>query len=461
MNGEELALEIINLSRNTLMIHYRFLDKAIYQLELSMDPTTTLATDGFYYYYNPAHVLKVYSMSQSRLIHDYYHTLLHCIFHHPFVENIDTLVWDLACDIAIEACIQSMNDDLVKIKLDVHAQMILNDLQKELKQLSAEKIYRYFKNQHLDDETLLTYRDYFKVDEHECWYEHTKQNDNQQQSDDLDKESQNNQNSQSSSNNDNQGDTPQNQEGESIKKQWQQISQSMQTDLETLSKDYATKSGTLSLQLSITNHTKTSYHDFLSQFMVFNEEITINDEEFDYIYYTYGLKLYENIPLIEPLEYKEDKKIQDLVIAIDTSASVKEKVIQKLINETYDILLSKESFFHHFNLYLIQCDSQIQDVTVIHQYEELENYQLTMKGFGGTDFRPVFEYIENLQANHELTQLKGLIYLTDGEGIYPQKQPPYKVAFLMFDQNIEVPVWAIKMILEEDDYEYPRSERSN
>ena len=28
----------------------------------------------------------------------------------------------------------------------------------------------------------------------------------------------------------------------------------------------------------------------------------INDDEFDYIFYTYGLKLYEKMPLIEPLE---------------------------------------------------------------------------------------------------------------------------------------------------------------
>ena len=45
----------------------------------------------------------------------------------------------------------------------------------------------------------------------------------------------------------------------------------------------------------------------------------INDDEFDYIFYTYGLRLYKDMPLIEPPEYKEVKTIREVVIAIGTS----------------------------------------------------------------------------------------------------------------------------------------------
>ena len=45
----------------------------------------------------------------------------------------------------------------------------------------------------------------------------------------------------------------------------------------------------------------------------------LDPDEFDYVYYTYGLKLYRNMPLIKPLEYREVKRIQEFVIAIDTS----------------------------------------------------------------------------------------------------------------------------------------------
>ena len=44
------------------------------------------------------------------------------------------------------------------------------------------------------------------------------------------------------------------------------------------------------------------------------EELKVNDEEFDYIYYTYGLEHYGNMPLIEPLEFKDEKRVRDFAI---------------------------------------------------------------------------------------------------------------------------------------------------
>lgn len=71
----------------------------------------------------------------------------------------------------------------------------------------------------------------------------------------------------------------------------------------------------------------------------------VNPDEFDYIFYTYGLKLYENMPLIEPLEYREVKRIREFVIAIDTSGSVAGEQVQRFVQKTYNILKSTESFF--------------------------------------------------------------------------------------------------------------------
>ena len=71
----------------------------------------------------------------------------------------------------------------------------------------------------------------------------------------------------------------------------------------------------------------------------------MNDEEFDYVYYTYGLRLYENMPLIEPLEYKEVKRIREFVIAVDTSGSTSGDLVQKFLQKTYNILKTSESYF--------------------------------------------------------------------------------------------------------------------
>ena len=186
------------------------------------------------------------------------------------------------------------------------------------------------------------------------------------------------------------------------------------------------------------------------------EAMKINDDEFDYIFYTYGLKLYEKMPLIEPLEYKEIKAIKEFVIAIDTSGSTSGELVQKFVQKTYNILKSTESFFTKINLHIIQCDAIIQEDKKITCQDDFDEYLKTMKirGLGGTDFRPVFEYVEQLRQNKEFVNLKGLIYFTDGYGEFPAKKPDYDTAFVFIDDeynNPDVPSWAIKLILQKDE----------
>ena len=78
---------------------------------------------------------------------------------------------------------------------------------------------------------------------------------------------------------------------------------------------------------------------------------------------------YGNLPLIEPLEYKEVNRLEELVIAIDTSGSCDGETVRRFLGETYSILSEKENFFHKMKVYLIQCDCCIQDVKVIHSAE--------------------------------------------------------------------------------------------
>jgi predicted metal-dependent peptidase len=59
-----------------------------------------------------------------------------------------------------------------------------------------------------------------------------------------------------------------------------------------------------------------------------------------------------------------------------------------------------------------------------------------------------------LIAEKAFKHLKGLLYFTDGKGIYPRKKPPYATAFVFLSENYEdteVPSWAMKLILEPED----------
>ena len=162
------------------------------------------------------------------------------------------------------------------------------------------------------------------------------------------------------------------------------------------------------------------------------------------------------MPLVEPLEYKDVKRIREFVIAIDTSGSVAVDTVQKFIQKTYNILKSTESFFSKINLHIIQCDSTIQEDAKITSQEEFDSYLKTMKihGLGGTDFRPVFSYVDWLREKKEFINLKGLIYFTDGYGSFPAKKPDYESAFVFLDDepnNYNVPPWAIKLVLRREE----------
>ena len=88
--------------------------------------------------------------------------------------------------------------------------------------------------------------------------------------------------------------------------------------------------------------------------------------------------------------------------------------------------------------------------------EEFDQYikTMTLKGFGGNNEIALFTYVDNLMKSKEFTNLKGMIYLTDGYGIYPKKKPDYDVAFVFVNDRYEipeVPPWVIKLILQKDE----------
>ena len=148
----------------------------------------------------------------------------------------------------------------------------------------------------------------------------------------------------------------------------------------------------------------------------------INDDEFDYVFYTYGLKLHRKMPLIEPLEYKDVKRIREFAIIIDTSGSVSGELVQTFIKKTYTILKNTESFFSKINLHIIQCDAEVQEAVKITSQDEFDKYLSNMKLKG---------FMVRISVLHlamwtdllkrEFTRLKGVIYFTDGWGTFPER----------------------------------------
>lgn len=442
---DKLARDVLILSRNTLLVNLRFLDSALSQFKL-VSYDGSLATEGRHICYNPIDILKRYKKEKEVSVRDYLHLVMHCIFRHMFMNpSIDRPCWDLACDIAVEYSITELGLKSATAKREMLQQKVYSELKQEIKILTAEKIYRYYLDKGLSPLEMAQLRGFFYADDHFLWYETAEVIAKVIGAyDSLD--------SSDKTNNLSLDDGS----VQSLSEIWQEISEKIQTDLETFSKQKGDKAGGLMQNLNAVNREKYDYTTFLKKFAVLGEAMKINDDEFDYIFYTYGLKMYEKMPLIEPLEYKEVKRIKEFVIAIDTSGSVSGELVQTFVQKTYNILKSTESFFSKINLHIIQCDADIQEHVKITSQEEFDEYLKKMKihGLGGTDFRPVFEFTQKLIDEKEFTNLKGLIYFTDGHGDFPAKKPDFDTAFVFIDDeynNPDVPAWAIKLVLQKDE----------
>ena len=186
--------------------------------------------------------------------------------------------------------------------------------------------------------------------------------------------------------------------------------------------------------------------------------MAVDGDAFDYTYYSYGLQLYGNMPLIEPPETKEEKRIEDFVIAVDTSMSTSGELVRQFLACTYSILRSTETFTRKVNIRILQCDNQVRSDMAIHDLEDLKDYMenFQLQGGSATDFRPVFEHVAKLRKQGVFTSLRGLVYFTDGMGIFPKKRPDYDVAFVLMEEppiSYKMPPWAIRLVLGEEGLE--------
>lgn len=439
----KVASEVLNFSRQRTLVNMRFLEPAIRMLTESpskcmRNRSYGMGTDGKNLYYNPEYVLRAYQKEKGFVSRMYLHLVVHGIFRHFFVNpQIEQRKWDLACDMATEYIIESWKLDFADISAGADEKRELDRIRKNVGLMNAEKIYRYLKK--TKESEIDRLEKIFRRDDHSFWYPETKNRKDVIQV----KSGQVNQNREVMFSN------------QKLEELWKQAAKKIQVDLETFMKSRSGETGDFLVKLKLANRKKQDYSAFLRKFTRLGERMKINDEEFDYNFYTYGMQLYGNMPLIEPLEYKDVRVVKTFVTVIDTSGSVEEEKLRRFLEKTYQILKSGQKSEDRVNFHLIQCDALVQKDVKITSEKELEQVMedLTLYGRGGTDFRPAFEYIEELRKNGELTNLNGMLYFTDGMGVYPRKKPEYQVAFIydseVLDEIPEVPAWAIRYLMDD------------
>ena len=415
-----IGLDILYAARNELYMNLPYLDVALCALAFREGGGVTLsiATDGETLYYDGAYLAERYLRGSAAVNRAYLHTILHCMLRHlRKKQGKAPELWDLSCDIAVESILDDLHyrcleESVSPLKLKIYGQC-----RAEMPVLTAEGIYRWLLRQDFTEYERARLQRAFLQDDHGLW--DPEKNDDQSKRQD---------------------------------EQWQSRSEKTQTAMETVLAGQATGGEAVLEQVKVAARDDVDYRAFLRRFAVPREVMAVDGDSFDYIFYTYGLSLYGNMPLVEPPETKEEKRIEDFVIAVDTSMSTSGDLVRQFLSCTYSILRSTETFTRKVNIRILQCDDQIRSDTPIHDLEELRTYMenFELKGGSATDFCPVFEHVALLQKQGAFTNLRGLIYFTDGMGFYPKRRPPYDAAFVLLEEppmSVHMPPWAIRLVL--------------
>ncbi|MDO5545060.1 MAG: VWA-like domain-containing protein [Eubacteriales bacterium] len=390
-----LCSEIIRACRTELCDLFPYLEAAFARLNWKASKQRGFHVDGDTIWFFPDDLLRLYAQSPGAVRRGYLHMLLHCLFLHLYASHANDRLWDLACDIAVESLIEEQ--EITR----------LSDGKKRefsRKGQSAEQIYEFLKENHFDASLEGLEADY-RFDDH-SWQ------------------------------------AP----GPGTKEKWEQLLLFAAGQKTGLGQRGRT-SGAGEEVPPDGAAGEFDYRAYLRRFTFLREEVQLDLDSFDYAFYQLGMERYGSMPLIEPLEYQEVRRLEELVIAIDTSGSCSAEIVGKFLAETYKILASQENFFRKMKVYLIQCDCIVQDVTLVQSREDWMDYakKIRIQGRGGTDFTPVFDYVRKLREQRELKDLKALLYFTDGDGFYPSAPPDYETAFVLLNDTGHpelVPKWA-------------------
>lgn len=388
-----LCAQVLELTRQQLLDLLPQLGSALAALPWKPDEKPGIRLEDGTARFRPEDLLRIYAAQPEALLRGFLHMLLHCLYLHPFDEHAGEALWDTACDLAAERIIDGLNLPRLGKKPP-----ILPELGK--RSLTSQQIYGCLRENAPDFDGKS-----YAFDDHNAWKE-----------------------------------AP----GAESRRKWEALLLAAAGDKTGAGKRGHTAGAGLE-EAEDAQAGQFDYRRYLKPFAALREEMQLDMESFDYAYYCLGLEL--GTPFLEPLESQEVRRLEELVVAIDTSGSCDKETVSRFLAETWKLLSNQENFFRKMNVYFLQCDCVIQDVTRIQSREDWLDYakKVVIQGRGGTDFTPVFDYVEKLRRTKQLKNLKALLYFTDGDGFYPTQPPDYETAFVLLKDSGHpelVPKWA-------------------
>ena len=142
--ANRLSEEILTYSRNMLFMGLRFMENALSRLVFAPYAGDSIGTDSRYLYYNSDHILRLFRENSPKITRTYLHSVLHCVFRHGYVaQTVDRVLWDTACDIAVEVMLSGLQLTCVDSTIEAQQAQILSVFADKVKPLTAEKLYHF------------------------------------------------------------------------------------------------------------------------------------------------------------------------------------------------------------------------------------------------------------------------------------------------------------------------------
>jgi predicted metal-dependent peptidase len=419
-------------ARTRLILDKPFLGALVLRLpmkEASPEWCPTTGTDARHFYYNPEYINSL-TLAQTQFM--LAHEALHCALSHFSRRHHRVLHrWNLACDYAI-------NPLLVDDGLTPPYDTLIMD---EYKGMTAEEIYPLLQeddsqetiDQHLYDENSDGSGGGDQADEPPPDYpppEQQKEKEQQKQPKDRseqgDSGGRNPDRRQDNADNQPQpGTSPQpppltQEEREPLEIRWQQrMAGAAQQAIQAGKMD-----GAMARMIDHLLQPRLPWRMLLARYMT----STARD---DYSYMRQSRRSQGNA-ILPSLHSNQ----VDVVVAVDTSGSIRDREIQEFLSE-----ISALKGQMRARVTLIPCDATIAEGApwVFEPWEAL-SLKTEISGGGGTDFRPVFQWVEAQSIKPEI-----LVYFSDLEGQFPELAPAYPVLWLV--KGKEKPPWGQRIQL--------------
>ena len=324
---EQLTAEILKLARLRLQTKLPAMSSAFVLPEWKYRADGGKSgTDGVYLYWNPDLVLRDFAISAVLTERKYLHLILHDLYLHPLRNHAcPDKIWNLACDILTEYRIDQMAVKGFQRSVPAERSRCYRKLQ-EAKVLFSERAVADWLQNSCTVQERQGLEAVFSWDDHALWrsketmadaavhYEHLP---------DL---------------------------TERLKLQteavhrWRTVFEQLPVCEQEHKRQAGGSAGHQEEAVQLEEDRQYDYRRFLQRYAVWGEELEPDMDSFVYLPYYYSRNLYDRLLMLEPLEYKDVQKLQEFVIAIDTSGSCSGAVVRRFLQETWSIFQERENF---------------------------------------------------------------------------------------------------------------------